>query len=53
MIGDAEDTSVSDNPAYLVSEVGILAAAGWVVAACLFWRRRDEIPEQVIAATRR
>ena len=46
----AEYTSESDNTAYLVSEVGILIAAGWVVAAYLFWRRRGELPNQAIEA---
>ena len=49
----SEYTSESDNMAYLVSEVGILIAAAWVVAAYLFWRRRGEVAGQVVAAARR
>ena len=41
----SEYTSESDNMAYLVSEVGILIAAAWAVAAYLFWRRRGELSE--------
>ena len=40
----AEYTSESGNTAYYVSEVGILIAAAWVVAAYLFWRRRSSLP---------
>ena len=39
----AEYTSESGNAAYYVSEVGILIAAAWLLAAYLFWRKRGEL----------
>ena len=39
----AEYTKESDNAAYYVSEVGILIAAAWVIAALLFWRKRGAL----------
>ena len=46
----SEYTRDTGYTAYLVSEVGILIAAGWMVTAYLFWRRRGALPGRAIDA---
>jgi membrane protease YdiL (CAAX protease family) len=42
----AEYTSQQGNSAYYVSEVGALIAIAWVIAAYVFWRHRNSLPNQ-------
>jgi membrane protease YdiL (CAAX protease family) len=40
----ADYTTQEGNSVYYVSEIGALIAVAWVVAAILFWRRRQALP---------